>query len=142
MQNAETILGIIEKKSISDKQYKFDRLYRNLFNPDFYLGAYGKIYAKEGNMTKGTDNETIDGFGMKRVNEVIELMKNEQYHFKPVRRVNIPKKDGSKRPLGIPSFYDKVVQEISRSILEAIYEPRFSKSSHGFRPKRSRKFQV
>lgn len=137
MQNAETILGIIEKKSTSDKQYKFDRLYRNLFNPDFYLGAYGKIYAKEGNMTKGTDNETIDGFGMKKVNEVIELMKNEQYHFKPVRRVNIPKKDGSKRPLGIPSFYDKVVQEISRSILEAIYEPRFSKSSHGFRPKRS-----
>lgn len=74
---------------------------------------------------------------MKKVNEVIGLMKNEQYHFKPVKRVNIPKKDSSKRPLGIPSFYDKVVQEISRSILEAIYEPRFSKSSHGFRPKRS-----
>ncbi|GAE92247.1 DNA polymerase [Gracilibacillus boraciitolerans JCM 21714] len=137
MQNAETILGIIEKKSDSDKHYKFDRLYRNLFNPDFYFGAYGKMYAKEGNMTKGTDEKTIDGFGLKRVNEVIELIKEEKYHFQPVRRVNIPKKDGSKRPLGIPSFYDKVVQEISRSIIEAIYEPRFSKNSHGFRPKRS-----
>ncbi|WP_042355079.1 group II intron reverse transcriptase/maturase [Bacillus rubiinfantis] len=137
MQKAETVLGIVESKSKSDKHYKFDRLYRNLFNPDFYLHAYGKIYAKEENMTKGADEETIDGFGMKKVNEVIELIKNEQYHFKPVRRVYIPKKDGSKRPLGIPSFYDKVIQEISRSILEAIYEPKFSKSSHGFRPNRS-----
>ncbi len=137
MQKAETVLGIVESKSKSDKHYKFDRLYRNLFNPDFYLQAYGKIYAKEGNMTKGTDKETIDGFGTKKVNEVIELMKNEQFHFKPVRRVYISKKDGSKRPLGIPSFYDKLIQEISRSILEAIYEPKFSKSSHGFRPNRS-----
>ncbi|MBP3038770.1 hypothetical protein J9303_04525 [Bacillaceae bacterium Marseille-Q3522] len=137
MQKAETVLGIVESKSKSDKHYKFDRLYRNLFNPDFYLQAYGKIYAKEGNMTKGTDEETIDGFGMKKVNEVIELMKNEQYHFKPVRRVYIPNKDSSKRPLGIPGFYDKLAQEISRSILEAIYEPKFSKSSHGFRPNRS-----
>lgn len=137
MQKAETVLGIVEAKSKSDKHYKFDRLYRNLFNPDFYLQAYGKIYAKEGNMTKGTDEETIDGFGMKKVNEVIKLIKKEQYHFKPVRRTYIPKKNGSKRPLGIPSFYDKLIQEICRSILESIYEPKFSKNSHGFRPNRS-----
>jgi group II intron reverse transcriptase/maturase len=137
MQKAETILGIIEKKAKSDKRFKFDRLYRNLFNPDFYLQAYGKLYPKEGNRAKGTDEETIDGFEMKKVGEVIEWMKNEQYHFKPIKRVHMPKKDGPKRLLGIPNFYDKLVQEISRSILESIYEPRFSNSSHGFRPKKS-----
>ncbi|MFC0299313.1 reverse transcriptase domain-containing protein [Virgibacillus soli] len=136
MQKAEKVLRIIEGKSKTDKQYKFDRLYRNFFNPDFYLQAYGKMNVN-GNMKKSTDKETIDGFGMKKVNDVIELMRHERYHFKPVRRVYIPKNDGTKRPLGIPSFDDIIVQEVSQSILEAIYEPRFSKNSHSFRPNKS-----
>lgn len=138
MQNADIVLSIIQKNSSLDSNYKFDRLYRNFFNKDFYLSAYGKIYAKEGNMTKGVDDETIDGFGMNRINKIIEHLKNETYYFKPSRRVYIPKKNNNgERPLGIPTSGDKIVQEITRSILDAIYEPIFSENSHGFRPDRS-----
>jgi len=105
MQNAELVLTILRDKSKESPNYKFQRLYRHLFNKDFYLKAYSKIYSKEGNMTEGTDKETIDGFSIERL---IEQLKNETYYPKPVRRVYIPKKNGKKRPLGIPSFYDKL----------------------------------
>lgn len=137
MQKADDILSILRGKSEKDKNYIFDRLYRNLFNQDFYLNAYAKIYSKEGNMTPGVDNQTIDGFNLKQIEKIIELMKNESYHPKPVARVHIPKKNGKTRPLGIPTFGDKLVQEVVRQMLEAIYEPIFLNTSHGFRPKRS-----
>jgi group II intron reverse transcriptase/maturase len=137
MQKAEIVLSITEQKAKSNVNYKFDRLYRNFFNPDFFLKAYAKIYAKEGNMTSGSDGSTIDGFGLERISKAIEALKSEKYYFKPARRVYIPKKNGSKRPLGIPSFMDKIVQDISRSLLESIFEPQFSPNSHGFRPNRS-----
>lgn len=137
MQKANDILSILRAKSESNNDYLFDRLYRNLFNQDFYLNAYAKIYAKEGNMTPGIDCQTIDGFNLKKIDEIIELMKNENYYPKPVVRKYIPKKNGKLRPLGIPAFADKLVQEVVRQILEAIYEPIFLDSSHGFRPNRS-----
>jgi group II intron reverse transcriptase/maturase len=137
MQTAEYVLSILRKKSTNDINYQFDRLYRNLFNEDFYLSAYNKIYAKEGNLTAGVDNETIDGFNLKQVKAIIEVIRGEQYYPNPVLRVHIPKKDGKTRPLGIPTFGDKLVQEAIRQILEAIYEPIFLNTSHGFRPKRS-----
>lgn len=120
-----------------DKQYRFERLYRNLYNPDFYLLAYQNIYANKGAMTPGIDGLTLDGYGMERVNRIIESLKNHSYQPSPARRRYIPKKNGKLRPLGIPSADDKLVQEVVRMMLESIYEPTFSSFSHGFRPKRS-----
>ncbi|WP_240315421.1 reverse transcriptase domain-containing protein [Mucilaginibacter pineti] len=102
-----------------------------------YYVAYQNIYAKEGNMTKGTDGRTIDGMSISRVEQLIIAIRNESYQPAPSRRTYIPKKNGKKRPLGISSFDDKLVQEVIRMILQAIYEGHFENSSHGFRPKRS-----
>jgi len=137
MQNAEVKLSILKQKSKHDENYVFERIYRNLFSEDFFLRAYQKIHSKEGNMTPGVDEQTIDGFNKGQIAQLIELLKMERYHPKPVRRTYIPKKSGKLRPLGIPTFADKLVQEVVRQILEAIYEPIFCESSHGFRPNKS-----
>jgi Retron-type reverse transcriptase len=137
MQNAKTILSILNQKTRRDKEYVFERIYRNLFNPDFYVDAYVRIYPNQGNMTPGVDGETIDGFKLGKIDEIIDEIKLEKYYPKPVRRTYIPKKNGKKRALGIPSFKDKLLQEVMRQILEAIYEPLFCENSHGFRPNRS-----
>lgn len=137
MQKAEVILSLLSQKAAQNTAYVFDRLYRNLFNPDFYLLAYSNIHANEGNMTVGADAETIDGFNIDKVNMLIDQLKQETYRPNPVRRTYIPKKNGKLRPLGIPSFTDKLVQEVVRMLLQAIYEPVFKDSSHGFRPGRS-----
>ncbi|MFD0942672.1 group II intron reverse transcriptase/maturase [Savagea faecisuis] len=136
MQNSEVVLYNLSKQT-SNKNFEFNRIYRNLFNEDFYIKAFTKIYKNKGSGTKGIDEETADGFGRKKIQHLIEMMKAESYKPKPVRRVYIPKSNGESRPLGIPSFSDRVVQEVCRMILEAIYEPVFSNNSHGFRPKRS-----
>lgn len=139
MQKAETVLSILKQKSDHDENYKFNRLYRNLFNEDFYLQAYQTIYAKEGNMTPGIDKNTIDGFSKKQITHLIELLKTERYQPLPVKRAYISKKNTKKkkRPLGIPAFSDKLIQEIIRQLLEVIYEPIFCDTSHGYRPNRS-----
>lgn len=117
--------------------YKYKKLYRNLYNPLFFLDAYQNIYASEGNMTAGTDGKTIDGMSTGRISGLIDKLRDYSYQPKPVRRVYIPKKNGKKRPLGIPSVEDKLVQEVIKNLLESIYEPTFSKFSHGFRPEKS-----
>ena len=89
-------------------------------------------------MTAGTDGETIDGMSIQRIDALIASLKDESYQPQPSRRTYIRKKDGiRKRPLGIPAFKDKLLQEVIRMILEAIYEGSFENSSHGFRPDRS-----
>lgn len=88
-------------------------------------------------MTKGTDGETIDNMSTGRIENLIKVIKDETYQPQPARRVYIPKKNGKMRPLGIPSIDDKLVQEIVRMILEAIYEENFEDTSHGFRPQKS-----
>ena len=107
------------------------------YNPAFFLLAYERIQAKPGNMTAGSDGKTIDGMSMKRIEALIQKLKDFSYQPKPARRTYIPKANGKTRPLGIPSFDDKLVQEVVRMILESIYEPTFHVTSHGFRPKRS-----
>lgn len=122
----------------TDKQYKFRRLYRNLYNPEFYFLAYKNISQSQGSMTTGVDGKSLDGMSEKRINALIESLKDFSYQPNPARRVYIEKKNSTKkRPLGIPSTEDKLVQEVARMLLESIYEPNFSKSSHGFRPRRS-----
>lgn len=117
--------------------YKFKRLYRILFNEKMYHVAYERIATKPGNMTADSKGETVDGMSIENIEKLIASLKDESYQPRPSRRVYIPKKNGKMRPLGIPSFYDKLLQEVIRMILETIYEPRFSKHSHGFRPNRS-----
>ena len=134
LRNPLEVLESLSKNAKND-DYKYQRLYRNLYNPEFYLLAYQNIYAKTGNMTKGTDGQTIDGIGKARIQKIIEDMKNHSYQPKPARRVYINKANGKKRPLGIPSVDDKLVQEVVRMILECIFEPTFSRLSHGFSAK-------
>lgn len=136
MRSPEQVLKALNKHGkVSD--YKFERLYRILFNEEMFHVAYQRIYAKPGNMTPGTDGKTINRMSLRRINSVIESLKDESYKPNPARRKYIPKKNGKKRPLGIPSFEDKLVQEVVRMILEAIYEEVFENTSHGFRPSRS-----
>lgn len=121
----------------SDRSYTFERLYRNLYNRELFLLAYENIYASQGNMTKGTDGKTIDAMSLNRIDGIIASLKDESYQPQPSRRTYIPKKNGKMRPLGIPSFDDKLLQECVRLLLEAVYEGSFAKNSHGFRPNHS-----
>ncbi|MTK14090.1 MAG: group II intron reverse transcriptase/maturase [Clostridiaceae bacterium] len=139
MRNPKLVLDSLTREALKiESECHYERLYRNLYNVEFYHMAYNNIYAREGNMTEGTDGKTIDGMGEDRINKLIESIKNQTYQPNPAKRTYIPKKNSEKkRPLGIPSTDDKLVQEIVRNILESIYEVRFSDNSHGFRPKRS-----
>lgn len=136
MQCPKVVLSNLRKKSL-DKKYQYTRLYRNLYNPDFFLLAYNNLSKNDGALTMGVDQRSIDGFSMEEVEQLIEVLKNKSYQPYPSKRVYIPKKNGKKRPLGIPSFCDKLVQEVIRMILEAIYEPNFSNSSHAYRKNKS-----
>ena len=120
-RNPERVLETLSKHS-NTPDYKFERLYRNLFNERMFHVAYQRIYANQGNMTPGTDGKTIDQMSLQRIGRVIESLRNETYQPHPARRVYIPKKNGKLRPLGIPSFEDKLVQEVVRMVLEAIYD--------------------
>ena len=138
MRNPNHVLKSLREQAYK-KDYKFDRLYRNLYNPDFYLEAYAKIAQSQGSMTAGTDGMTLDDMSIPRINKLIGKLKDHSYQPNPARREYIAKKSDptKRRPLGIPSTDDKLVQEIVRMILDAIYEPIFSAKSHGFRAKRS-----
>ena len=137
MKPTSEILERIEKCSSEHKDGVFTRLYRYLLREDIYYAAYQKLYANKGATTQGIDNDTADGFSDFYVKELIQSLKDGTYKANPVRREYIPKKNGKLRPLGIPSFHDKLLQEVVRMILEAIYEPVFDSHSHGFRPGKS-----
>ncbi|MEE0969797.1 MAG: reverse transcriptase domain-containing protein [Acutalibacteraceae bacterium] len=136
MRNPENVLITLTKHS-NNKNYKYKRLYRLLYNEQLYLNAYQRIYSNNGSMTKGTDNKTVDGMSVERIKKIILTLKDESYQPQPARRTYIPKKNGKMRPLGIPSFDDKLLQEVIKMILEAIYEGHFEDTSHGFRPNKS-----
>ena len=134
MRDAETVLGMLQDRGA--RGLKVHDLYRQLYNPLLYLRAYGRIYSNDGAMTKGGTTETADGMSLDKIEEIITSLKRGTFRWTPVRRTYILKKNGKKRPLGLPSFTDKLVQEVIRSLLEAYYEPQFSEASHGFRPQR------
>jgi group II intron reverse transcriptase/maturase len=131
MQEAETVLAVLRERG--RKGLPCNELYRQMFNKSLYLLAYGNIYSNQGAMTPGACNETADGMSEAKIGEITAAMRGEQYRFAPVRRVYIPKKNGKLRPLGLPSWSDKLVGEVVRLVLEAYYEPQFSGRSHGFR---------
>jgi group II intron reverse transcriptase/maturase len=134
MQSAETVLGVLRERG--RRRLPLEELYRQLFNPHLYLLTHGRIYSNKGAMTPGVTEETADGMSMEKIGRIIDAMRHERYRFSPARRVHIPKKNGKTRPLGLPTWSDKLVGEVVRLLLEAYYEPAFSDHSHGFRPGR------
>ena len=134
MQKIETVLNVIQSRGKQGKS--LERLYRQLFKEELYKKAYAEIYANKGAITQGSSNDTLDGMSHKRIAGIIQRVKRTTYRWNPVRRTYIPKGDGRKRPLGIPSGDDKLLQAAMKILLEAYYEPQFSKRSHGFRPGR------
>ena len=134
MQNAETVLNVIRERG--ERGLPLENIYRLLYNRNLYLRAYGRIYSNQGATTKGITAETVDGMSLAKIDRIIEALRYERFRWTPVRRVNLPKPNGGTRPLGIPTWTDKLLQEVIRMILEAYYEPQFSDHSHGFRPDR------
>jgi len=134
MQSAETVLDVIRKRG--ERSLPIERLYRQLFNPQLYLLAYGRIYANHGAMTPGVTSETVDGMSLEKIGTIIDALRAERYRWTPVKRVQISKRNGKLRPLGLPTWSDKLVAEVVRLLLEAYYDVQFSDRSHGFRPGR------
>ena len=131
MQKAAVVLGVLRERG--DRKLPCTQLYRQMFNKDLYLTAYGNIYSNQGAMTPGASEETADGMSEAKIEQIIGQMRQERYRFAPARRTYIPKKNGKLRPLGMPSWSDKLVGEVVRIMLEAFYDPQFSDNSHGFR---------
>ena len=134
MQDAATVLSIIRKRG--ERGLPLKNLYRQLYNPQFYLQAYARLYSNEGAMTPDTTGETVDGMSREKIKTMIDLIRQERWRWTPVKRVYIPKRTGKLRPLGLPSWSSKVMQEVVRQLLDAYFEPTFSGHSHGFRPGR------
>jgi group II intron reverse transcriptase/maturase len=136
MLTAPKYLNIVSRRGEEDKP--LERVYRLIRQPEVLQMAYMNLYANQGAMTVGTDpQDTIDGMSLKRIDDLAEELRNGTFKWKPVRRVYIKKANGQLRPLGIPGWKDKMVQEAMRLILNAYYEPQFSTHAHGFRPARS-----
>ena len=134
MRNAETVLNVIRERG--ERGLPLENIYRLLYNRNLYLRAYGRLYSNQGAMTEGTTAETVDGMSLAKIDRIIDKLRYERFRWTPVRRVNIPKPNGKTRALGLPTWTDKLLQEVIRMILEAYYEPQFSDRSHGFRPGR------
>src|SRR5207302_4836615 len=115
MQNAEAVLDVLRDRG--RRGLLLDELYRQMFNPQLYLLAYGRIYANKGAMTPGATQETVDGMSLRKIGRIIDAVRHERYRFSPVRRVYIPKKSGKLRPLGLP---DVVGQARRRSDAPAV----------------------
>lgn len=131
------ILENVSKNSKRNKEEVFTRLYRYMLRPDLYYVAYKNLYANNGAATQGVNSDTADGFSEMKIQSIIKSLADESYTPSPARRTYIKKSNGKMRPLGIPTFTDKLVQEVLRMVLEAVYEPVFLDCSYGFRPNRS-----
>jgi retron-type reverse transcriptase len=134
MQSTDTYLGLLQERG--KRGLPLERVYRQLYNKNLYLTAYGKIYRNTGAMTHGVTEETADSMSLEKIETLIDALRHERYQWKPARRVYIPKRNGKKRPLGVTTWSDKLLAEVIRMILSAYFEPQFSEHSHGFRPER------
>ena len=133
MQSAQVYLEVVRHRG--ERRLELRKVYRHLKNQEFFLQAYAKLYANAGALTPGADpQDTVDAMSLKRIGDIVRTLEKGTYQWKPVRRIYIPKKNGQQRPLGIPSWSDKLLQEVLRIVLSAYYEPQFSPASHGFRP--------
>src|ERR1700719_1953437 len=131
MQEAGVVLSVLRERG--RKGLPCTQLYRQMFNRELYLLAYGNIYSNQGAMTPGASEETADGMTEVKIDQITEQMRYERYRFSAARRLYIPKKNGQLRPLRLPSWSDKLAAEVVRCLLEAYYEPQFPDQSHGCR---------
>ncbi|MFC1961218.1 reverse transcriptase domain-containing protein [Chloroflexota bacterium] len=132
---AEKYLQIINDRG--KRQLSLKRVYRNMRQEGLFLKAYANLYANNGALTPGTDpDDTVQGMSRRRIKDIVQQLEAGTYRWKPVRRAFVPKANGQQRPISIPNWSDKLVQEVIRMILEAYYEPQFKDNSHGFRPHR------
>ena len=134
MQTTETLLGLLRERGKRGLPLK--RVYRQLYNINLYLTAYGRIYRNAGAMTPGVTEETVDAMSVEKIRDIIAAVRQERYQWQPARRTYVPKKNGKKRPLGMPVWSDKLLAEVIRLILNAYFDVTFSEHSHGFRPER------
>ena len=134
MQTTETLLGLLRERGKRGLPLK--RVYRQLYNTNLYLTAYGRIYRNAGAMTPGVTEETVDTMSLEKIRDIIQAVRQERYQWQPARRTYVPKKNGKERPLGMPVWSDKLLAEVIRSILNAYFDGTFSEHSHGFRPER------
>jgi retron-type reverse transcriptase len=134
MRPAETILNILHDRG--KRGLPVYDVYRQLFNPDLCLRAYARLPQNAGATTPGATDETVDGMSQAKITKIIEAVRDERWRWTPVRSVAIPKSHGKTRPLGLPTWSDKRLQEVIRAVLEAYYEPQFSDHAHGFRPRK------
>ena len=126
-------LSVIQELSKNKKDWKHKELFRLLRKDDIWVRAYENIKSNKGLLTPGRNPQTLDGVSIVSLKRLQEKVVNESYQFSPVKQIEIPKPDAHKRSLGLPTENDKIVQEVIRMILEAIYEPCFSEVSFGFR---------
>src|SRR5438874_1145965 len=131
MQATDSYLGILRERG--RRGLPLERVYRQLFNRELYLKAYGRIYRNHGAMTRGITEEVADGMSLGKIDAIIKALRHERYRWKPARRVWIPKKNGKQRPLGVTTWSDKLLAEAMRLILDAYFDGQFSEHSHGFR---------
>ena len=131
MQSTNVYLGLLRERG--KQGLPLQRVYRQLFNRNLYLTAYGKIYRNAGSTTKGTTDETVDAMSLEKIDTIIQSLRHERYQWQPAKRIYIPKRNGKKRPLGLPVWSDKLLAEVIRMILNAYYDVQFSDHSHGFR---------
>jgi retron-type reverse transcriptase len=131
MQPTNVYLGLLRERGKRGLPLK--RVYRQLFNRNLYLSAYGKIYRNAGATTKGVTGETVDAMSLEKIDRIIQLLRSERYRWQPAKRVYILKRNGKKRPLGLPVWSDKLLAEVIRMILSAYFDVQFSTHSHGFR---------
>jgi RNA-directed DNA polymerase len=122
---------------LSREGKRINGLFRLLASPLLWERAYEEIAPNKGALTRGMTPNTLDGYSPERAEGIIRKLMNGTYRFTPVRRVYIPKPNGKRRPLGIPTADDKLVQGAVKILLELVYEPVFSPHSHGFRRNRS-----
>jgi group II intron reverse transcriptase/maturase len=132
MQSTNTYLELLHERG--KRGLPLERVYRQLYNKNLYLTAYGKIYRNNGAMTPGVTEETADSMELPKIETIIDALRHERYQWNPARRVYIPKRNGKKRPLGVTTWSDKLLAEVIRMIVSAYFEPQFSRHSHGFRP--------
>src|SRR3954454_20378986 len=123
--------------NLSRQGKRINGLFRLLDGPELWQRAYEEIAQNQGALTPGSTSNTLDGFSLERVENIIRAIKEGRYQFAPVRRIHIPKPNGKTRPLGIATADDKLVQAAVKLLLELVYEPVFSDHSHGFRRQRS-----
>ena len=119
----------------SSKGYKFKKLYNLIFNKENILLAYRNLKTNKGSNTPGIDGLTIRHISTMEPSKIIRKINRMASNYKPsmIRRVYIPKSNGKKRPIGIPSIWDRLFQQCIKQVLEPICEAKFNKNSFGFR---------